>query len=633
MSGSGEAVRPAQATQELEALREERETSASYRIGEALPTSSRLAEDPGHTERPQTASLSQTKSFMRALPKLAIAGLLVGMVFSFLLDYGARVDSSLEFDLVLDISKTHIVLQGLVLGALCLAAFVAIYLAGNTLATRRQSPGSPASRGAHAAPAARQDQDTGRRNPADAASRTRLARRLMLAVAAVWVFWFAVLFPGVFAYDGGAWYEMWDAPTRALTTQWSLFYSFAYHGFLSVSHNMFGSYVPGFSAFMALQAALVLLAAYLVLSYIAQRTQGPVAPCLTAIFFAFVPPIPILAFSSATDTPFMALVAIAFVSLLRSIDDPETYWARPHNWLVLCASILAMCMVRNNGLFAMVLFLPFGLLLYTRGYRKQLAAACIVPLVVFFAVQNAFAYATGAERPSLLKEAGNVPMFQLERVYLLHKDELGDQEKAMIERCFGADVLERERIYPSISDGLKLALDIDYAQSNLPSLARLYISIGMRYPHDYLDAFMLGSAGLWYPFKHYPDPRMFHAWLAPECETAGYLLEPGDAIPDMSLVPAVDDQLSYYYLRESEHFSEHPVLALFSKSGPYFFLLIFVTAYCIAVNRRPYTAALALFWALLATVALGPVVLFRYIAPVVFCAPLLLTLFQRDRRR
>lgn len=160
----------------------------------------------------------------------------------------------------------------------------------------------------------------------------------------------------------------------------------------------------------------------------------------------------------------------------------------------------------------------------------------------------------------------------------------------------------------------------------------MYTELVMRYPKEYFEAFALNSIGAWYPLKSYPDSRMYHPYIESENLDAESYNVNYVSIESQSLLPAVDAGVQYLYGWHVEHFDDVPIINFFSRFGTYWFLLLFLLAYCIYAKRWKMLVLLIPCFAVCLTVFLGPVVLFRYVAPVVFVAPLLLaSLFEHGK--
>ena len=84
------------------------------------------------------------------------------------------------------------------------------------------------------------------------------------------------------------------------------------------------------------------------------------------------------------------------------------------------------------------------------------------------------------------------------------------------------------------------------------------------------------------------------------------------------------DDFSGYGGNLSMVFSKIPIISLFIKSGIYFWTIIYVIGYCVYKKLRMPFLVMGLVIGLIVTVVLSPVILYRYMAPVIFSFPIYL---------
>ena len=533
-----------------------------------------------------------------------VISLIEGVAFSGMLVLGWQLDTWSYLD-VSAVTALALLAGAVVFSVACLAA-------NQALARRAERASLEVERGSRAA--------------SKVFSEAGLDRRWFIgcciALGVVWLAWYLVLFPGVYGYDAPFWYLEWDDPSyKGIWAQWSLPYSWLFHAFVRFGSDAFGSYEIGFACFIVLQACIVYYAAVRMLRYLWFRFGSRAGLVCSTLFLGFSLPLVLVVFSSAQDTLFIALLCLVVVNLFEMLDDPEHYWSHKMHAVTLGLVVLLLCLTRNNGLYIMLVTLPF-IAFYARGHRRQLLITLAVPLFVFALYQWPVLNALPVEKVSSVSEMGSIPLQQMARVYCFDKDSMTDEEVELLETYVPPETLETYWTYPSVSDQLKGDLEVDEVISDPARFVRLYVSLGVRDPVLYTEAALLQNLGLWYPGKTYPDSRMWHPYVESEVKDAKSINERFITIDDMSVFPEVDGLVQHLFGIGEEHFDETPVIGLLGRSAPYFWLLLFATGFAIVARRPRVLLALAPLLALELTVVLGPLVLFRYIAPVVFATPL-----------
>jgi hypothetical protein len=87
---------------------------------------------------------------------------------------------------------------------------------------------------------------------------------------------------------------------------------------------------------------------------------------------------------------------------------------------------------------------------------------------------------------------------------------LDSNDLAEISRFYNGYQFEVYNLRPSIADISKLNLDDAEVSKHPLDYIFMYVSIGVKSPKEFTEAFLMQNYGLWYPSKSYPDTRMYH---------------------------------------------------------------------------------------------------------------------------
>ncbi len=187
---------------------------------------------------------------------------------------------------------------------------------------------------------------------------------------------------------------------------------------------------------------------------------------------------------------------------------------------------------------------------------------------------------------------------------------------------------------PAIADRSKK--DIAGDSETLRIFAKEWVSLGLRYPGEYLQAFLLKNKGMWdMTDMSYMNDVYTYA--------KGYLqiTYPSDQQPYMeALVPGYVrhqklqplQSLYRYFAAGDELWRYCPPVALVMQPAFYCYLLLFYCLCCIGLKRGTWLLPAVYLLALAGTVLLGPCVLTRYLYPLMLSVTVLaILLFGRGQ--
>lgn len=452
-------------------------------------------------------------------------------------------------------------------------------------------------------------------------------------VVLFWLLGYLALFPGVYATDVSYWYYEFSRPEVPISSQWSPLYCGMYYGFMKIGEILFDSYVAGFAIFSFLQMSFVLFVVWNVLSFLNRQFRGTVLVYSTA-FFALLPTHMILSLTSAQDPVFAACFAMCVLQLFQLAQNPETFWMKKKNYTKLAAWLIIFCMIRNNGMYA-VLVMFFLTAVFMRKYRRQIFLVTGAVIVAVLLYQGPIYHMFGIQKGTALREMLSLPLQQMAYVYNYEYEQLSEQQVNQMQRYMPD---EDWRMYmPCISDQIKNRVDTMAIRDDMFGFIRLYLELFLTEPAGYIKGAAVQTFGLWYPNKKWPDARIWHSYISYQCwDTYGIELA-GFAVSRSSLFPAYDELLSTLYGKGDDHsgyggnlsmeFSNIPVLGVLSKAGIYFWMTLYLFFYAVYRRWREPFLILGLGVGIFITVLLSPVIMYRYCAPMIFAAPLFAAVF------
>ena len=449
-----------------------------------------------------------------------------------------------------------------------------------------------------------------------------------VVLSLVWLAGYLAMFPGVYGADAPYWHHEFSRSDVAISSQWSPFYCSIFYGLVALGTRLFDSYNAGFAIFSFVQMVFILFVIWNILKFFCKR-MGDVSVILVTAFFSLIPTHVILAVSSAQDPVFAACLAMVVIQLLEMAIDAEEFWKSKKEVIKLFIWLILLCMIRNNGLYAIIVMLVF-VVIFIKKYRKQIVITLIAAIAIIQIYQGPIYDMIGIEKGTALREMLSLPLQQMAYAYNYAYDKLSEDEISQMQEYISD---EGWRSYqPCISDHVKGQLNVDKTREHMDEFIKLYFEVFQASKESYLKAAALQTYGLWYPNKVWTDWRTYHPYIAYLCSDTFGLYDSDFTITRTSLFPAYDNLLGTLFGKGDDHsgaggnlsmaFSKVPVLGTFCRIGTYTWVLIYLFFYSLYRRWKKPFGVIGLEIGICITVFLSPVIMYRYCAPIIFTAPL-----------
>lgn len=449
-------------------------------------------------------------------------------------------------------------------------------------------------------------------------------KRCFLVLLVIWGLTYLALFPGVYGIDAPYWHYEFSHPDVSISSQWSPAYCGLWYSFVHFGEVFLNSAKLGFALFAAFQMVVTLYVVWRILKFTAARLNERFV--IGATVFFMVPIHAILALTSAQDAMFVACFGMSVLYLLEYLLDGDRFWNAKANVVKLILWTVLMCVVRNNGLYALMV-LAVVVLLVKQARRLLIPFAMVVVLVLVY--QNPVYTMLGIEKGTAVREMLSLPLQQMGYVYN-YSDRITYDLKAEMQNYVSDEGWQSYE--PCISDHVKGQLNVDAVKSDMPAFLKLYVKCFLADPEGYLQAAGLQTFSLWYPSKSWPDSRPWHPYLDIICSETHGLYGDDFSIGRKSLCPPYRLILECLYGHGTPgdgyggnlemYFTRIPILNELSLAGTYTWILIFGLFYAIYKRNKAILVIWSFELGLWLTVLLSPVIMYRYCAPFIFTAPL-----------
>jgi hypothetical protein len=424
-------------------------------------------------------------------------------------------------------------------------------------------------------------------------------------------------FPGFFVYDAQD--ELNEVLTRTFSTHHPLFHVLLMGGLIALFHKISGSWNIAIAVYLFLQM-LVISAVYAgIVTYLQKKGLGKKGRIFWIIFYGAFPTIVMYSLCSCKDGLFSAFLLLLTLLLVMLVKEPQKFMGDKKKVLLFVVSAVLMPLLRHNGFYAYLVFVPFLLFYFRKNLSRALAVMVILPVFLYLVISNAFGLALSSD-VTHHQEMLTVPIMQLARVYAYDHESISEEDKAVIESYITVSGLVTYT--PRCADLVKVNFNNELFEKSSKEFFGVWFKLFKEHPAAYMNAWLLTSYGYYYPpaiFNVYKGNTVY-TFTYDQSSYFGYETEPpGER---MSLIPPIDR--FYRYLSLGPFGTDAPVIYLFFAPGLYVFIYLFVFAY--RLSKKNFAGILPFLPMALTfcTVLLGPTYLIRYVLYLWTTLPLLM---------
>ncbi len=464
------------------------------------------------------------------------------------------------------------------------------------------------------------------------ANHWRFSTVFLISWSFIFLSWFPVLlayYPAVMSFDfhrqsqealhGFAYFYGY----QPLIHTWFIWLSFQFG-------NLFDSLQIGMVFYSVIQMLILSVSCAYACTLLYRMAKRKWALILTSLFFCVFPYISILSVTATKDVIFSALFLI-FVCLFIE----RTFFATGRKQLILdilwVLEGIFMSLFRNNALYALAVFAIIYIIFAEK--KKRLRVFLLLLCLIFGGklASEGMYLALGTELRGSQVEMFSVPIQQFGRVGKIHAETLDEETFALINTYIPQKYWDAYN--PPISDSIKIFVGQysfhDTWEGHYPQLFLDWMKVGMKYPNEYIDAFLELTAGYWFiddvtwaeVLGYGVENRM--GALYTYNSTVSDILPEG--IDHKSMLPSLESFLEEIVSGNS--FYNWPVFSNLFKPAFYCWLLFLLLVLCFYNLEKKKLFVILIPFIYFLTLLLGPVVQVRYILQFILLTPLLLALF------
>lgn len=336
---------------------------------------------------------------------------------------------------------------------------------------------------------------------------------------------------------------------------------------------------------------------------------------LSLLFFTINPVVAIFSLEAIKDVYFAVFFTLTIIELVKMVDNPDTYYKHPINWVKMSGFILFACLFRNNAIYVFVLSTIVAFFVYRKYWKKVILSLCI-PILLYFFINSVVYSAIGIKAGSSA-EMLSVPIQQIANVVASNNDELSQERKDEI-NLFIPYAEIAQRYNPRFADPIKGTFEVEQYNNNKMQFWKLWADLLVNYPKEYVSAFLSLNLPYWYVDASPVDAYSGRAYIETGIwDAKEYVYELDSKIPTL--------YHSYEEVTSFETFEHIPLVSnIMSMSFPIWGIL-FGFFVLMSQGLKKKTFVLAPMFFLWLTYMAGPVSNFRYIFPLFLLYPVIMT--------
>lgn len=426
------------------------------------------------------------------------------------------------------------------------------------------------------------------------------------------------VWPGFFSYDA----EM--ETYMVFTDKYSAHHPIAHVVLLGwimkIMYKIIPSYNVGIAVYLLLQMLVVSFCFTYMLAYLKRIGVQKWIVNAGMAFLALFPTVSMFVCCTTKDVYFSAGLVLLSVLLLEMVQEEDVFWKSRKKKYLFVAALLLILLFRNNGLYALLVFLPIFVWVCRKYWKKWLLLLGFTAL--FFVIFQTALHGIFHVKPGPKAEMLCVPMQQLARAHQEAKECFSQEELEVMYTLIPEVILQNYK--PKLADSVKVNFLEDNFKAEPQKYIDLWVRIGLKRPDIYINSFLMNTYGFWYPdtiIDAYTGVKLADSFCG---ESSYFFFETERPGMRHSLIPPLEE---FYRKISLEIYQQKvPALSMLFSMGFWKWVYLFMLAFLWKTGCRKQCFAFVPMMLVYCTVLLGPTAIIRYVLYFFFAVPLVLAL-------
>lgn len=234
------------------------------------------------------------------------------------------------------------------------------------------------------------------------------------------------------------------------------------------------------------------------LRYLTRKNVHKCIIIILLMFFALYVPFGIYSVTMWKDIPFALFMLLWIIEIFELVTNKHYFDKKRHIVKFLVIAIMTV-LFRNNGIYVVVLTLLISILAMS-GIRKKMLF-CTIVIITFYVLYKGPIFYLCNIQDGPKKEALSIPIQQIARTVKYNRDKITDDERWRIDEYLPYYEIGDD-YYELISDPVKEKFKEENFNKDKIGFIKIWGSLLTKYPGEYVDSFLCGCFGYWYPQTH-----------------------------------------------------------------------------------------------------------------------------------
>ena len=382
--------------------------------------------------------------------------------------------------------------------------------------------------------------------------------------------------------------------------------------------KMIGNDNIGIFIYTILQTALLASSLAYIINYMKKLKTNKWIRIFSLIVFSVLPIFPFYAIEITKDVPYVC-IGIFYIGELYKLIKNSKEKIPIKSVLPIIALSLLLCLFRNNGIYTVLLSLPF-ITIIAKPNRKKVLAATLSVFIIYEAFVKAVLPGVFKIPNTGVREMLSVPFQQTARYVTEHENEITNEDKEIIDKVLEYNTLSK-RYVPTNADTVKNKYNKDATQEDLKKYFGVWFKHLFKHPDVYIQSFLNNYYG--------------YVYLGSDINS--YIVSANAIKNDKRL--AKTGKFNYSYIKGFEKARKEavdfldttkdmPIISCFSNIALNNYIILGMAVYLLYKKKYRYIIFLLPSFANILICFVSPVnAYFRYAMPNIFAMPLIISIF------
>ena len=439
------------------------------------------------------------------------------------------------------------------------------------------------------------------------------------------IFWMAyiALYPGYFSYDApGQIIQVFHY--KELNAHQPVIHTLLLSVCIAIGNKFFWGTNCGLAIYTFIQMMIVILSLSYIFIKLLEFNVNKYVIIISEALIIINPVFQIFVMTSTKDVIFSSLFIIWIIHVVEMYESGEKFFASVSKNIFYVINVILMCLFRKQGIYVVFCVGLVQCFTMKKYFKKYLCSFICIIAIFNFIIGPVSSWLGIVESP--VKEILSVPLQQMSRV-INENGNITDEQKEMFYKFVPKNKVKN--YIPYISDPIKDNMNEIYFKLHIKDFIKLYIDLGIKNFSIYVDSFLYGIVGYVAPVEDEENIYIgIFEFIGPELyEVFGLPYIKEGAVFEETKFEGYKNYL--YHVRETL-LVDIPIISFWCNTS--FSFWIFAVCTIIIIYKKNYKYLIVSLIALIfgGILALGPVCCIRYIIPIKYAIPIIISLATKN---